>query len=897
MADGWHVQDCHDNKVHLLTAGVHKISLVARNGNCTDTNGYYPYYIDPVAITGDEQGNLYLVNPALDRGCMVTSLDAAGNVRWCKYLKVGPNRDPVRPDYVSNPFGVVCFSGKLYITGGITDRNAYFDFLTRLDATTGSLEWQRGYKNLLHPGSKSFDQISTYGNLLMVAGTDGGGQGVFLIDTLGNLRKTIKATFYSSYAPHVTKAKADQQGNIYIMQWTEATLNLQPYYYYYTNFVKIDTSLNKYWGIVYPKMNAGDMAVSTHDFGALGSDVGLESSAFLPSFDMRFLKVHTGVNSLAADQNNYCNFNTSDFTLTTMPMTTVAFDWGIDSALSVTAQPVGFYKAVDAHIQSRYTCPDFVDSCQFLKLSGPVSGCSYGNTYTYQIHRNRKCALLPQWKLPQGATIRSQTDSTITVQFPGFGVFGIACEIKSCVPVFDSLTVVIKSKNYRLDLGKDTVLCNQTSLKLHAGSSFLSYQWQDGSHDSTFTVVQPGLYWVQVTDSCGNPLRDSILITPYAANQITLGPDRTRCNDDTLHLNAPPGFLNYTWSNNYNISSITSQTVVVNPLVDTAYYIRAEKMPGCFAYDTVRITVHHSPAIDLGSDKSFCSGDSTVFDAGTGFNQYLWNNGNTSRQITVTTPGIYSVRGTTIQGCKSYGTVKVHTVFANPVVRLDHNNTLCLGSSRVLDAGPFSSYTWTDGSSSRTLSVNNLGIYAVEVQDANGCKGSDTTVIMEFLPLPENFLPADTAICSYGSLTLKPTRTYTSYLWSNNASASAITITQPGEYWLKVEDINGCKGSDTIRVHPKDCMQGFYIPTAFTPDGDGKNDLFRPLLFGQVKKYSFTIYNRWGQVVFQTSELVKGWNGVFAGTKQDSNVFAWTCTYQLEGQEAKTEKGTVMLIR
>jgi len=92
-------------------------------------------------------------------------------------------------------------------------------------------------------------------------------------------------------------------------------------------------------------------------------------------------------------------------------------------------------------------------------------------------------------------------------------------------------------------------------------------------------------------------------------------------------------------------------------------------------------------------------------------------------------------------------------------------------------------------------------------------------------------------------------------------------------------------------------MDGFYVPSAFTPNNDGKNDIFRPLIFGNVKKYQFTIYNRWGQIVFQTTEIGKGWDGKFGGMQQDPNVFVWTCTYQLEAEEVKHEKGSVTLIR
>jgi gliding motility-associated-like protein len=340
-----------------------------------------------------------------------------------------------------------------------------------------------------------------------------------------------------------------------------------------------------------------------------------------------------------------------------------------------------------------------------------------------------------------------------------------------------------------------------------------------------------------------------------------------------------------------------TQTVIVNPLTDTAYYLKAEKTPGCFAFDTIHITVHQSPPVDLGPDLSVCNGDSAVLIAKPGFTRYQWSTGDGGSRLIVKTPGSYSIVATTAEGCKSYDTVKLVNVFTNPVVRLDHNNSLCAGASRVLDAGHFSYYRWNDGSSLRTLTINNTGTYTVEVLDNNGCKGSDTTVITTLLPVPILFLPSDTAICSYGSLTLKANTAYQTYLWSTNALGSSITINQPGLYWLQVKDGNDCEGKDTVLVSPKECMKGLYVPTAFSPNGDNRNEVFRPLLFGNVKHYQFTVYNRWGQVIYQTTEPGKGWNGSYGGSTQDSNVFVWTCSYQLEGDALKTERGTVLLIR
>ena len=189
------------------------------------------------------------------------------------------------------------------------------------------------------------------------------------------------------------------------------------------------------------------------------------------------------------------------------------------------------------------------------------------------------------------------------------------------------------------------------------------YQWNDGSTDSLLTVKEPGQYFVKVTDSCSNVLTDTINITRAALIPISVGEDRMKCNDDTLHLHAPAGFLNYKWLPDYHISSDVSASVIIDPLVDTSYVLMAEKTPGCFARDTIRIKVYHSPVIDLGSDTSFCSGDSLMLNAGTGFATFSWNTGDDSQVITASKAGVYMVSAKTRMGCTSGDTIRVLNLF------------------------------------------------------------------------------------------------------------------------------------------------------------------------------------------------------------------------------------------
>jgi gliding motility-associated-like protein len=144
---------------------------------------------------------------------------------------------------------------------------------------------------------------------------------------------------------------------------------------------------------------------------------------------------------------------------------------------------------------------------------------------------------------------------------------------------------------------------------------------------------------------------------------------------------------------------------------------------------------------------------------------------------------------------------------------------------------------------------------------------------------------------------LQSNATFQSYSWNNGAVSSEITIGTPGTYWLQVTDDNNCTGRDSIIVRSKDCISGFNIPNAFTPNGDGLNDLFRPAIAGNISKYQFAVYDRQGKPVFTSAEPGKGWDGTIGGKDAVGSSYIWSCIYQVDGQPSKSETGTVLLIR
>ncbi|HEX4850113.1 MAG TPA: gliding motility-associated C-terminal domain-containing protein, partial [Puia sp.] len=110
-------------------------------------------------------------------------------------------------------------------------------------------------------------------------------------------------------------------------------------------------------------------------------------------------------------------------------------------------------------------------------------------------------------------------------------------------------------------------------------------------------------------------------------------------------------------------------------------------------------------------------------------------------------------------------------------------------------------------------------------------------------------------------------------------------------------DSNQCTGNDSIQITAKQCPDGLIVPNAFTPNGDGHNDILRPLLYGDIAHFKFEIFNRWGEKVFHTKTPNQGWDGTWNGVAVQPDAFVWFCQYQLNGQPMVTKKGTFVLIR
>lgn len=537
--------------------------------------------------------------------------------------------------------------------------------------------------------------------------------------------------------------------------------------------------------------------------------------------------------------------------------------------------------------------------CDTLKLLSNTDTTCPQIPIIISCRKNPLCGSIVQFNYDTTAvqSFSWMNDSTYQVVFRTGWRGYLKGSLPGCTIHTDSVLLTILQAPASLNIGPDTSICPGNLLLLNAHAGYASYQWQDGSNDSSFTVTSPGTYFVKVMNACGDFFNDTVIVAAHAPIAFSLGNDTTICNNETVTIIAPAGFISYQWSPAYNISQTTGSTVTVSPVSNTVYSVKAEKTPGCFAYDTISVTVKIAPPVNLGPDKNFCNGDSALLNAGASFALYQWSNGSVAQQIYVYTAADYSVIATTLDGCKSYDTLRIQNVWANPTLNLDHNPNLCIGSTRMLQPGNYATYIWQDGSGLPAFTISAPGTYYVTVTDSHQCQGSDTVRILTLLPLPAKFLPADTAICSYDEIVITASQVFSSYVWSTGETGTSIAIKQPGIYWLLATDHYACTGKDSVTVLWKECLKGLYVPTAFSPNKDGKNDVFKPLIFGNVVQFEWTIYNRYGQPVFTTHNPAQGWDGTVKRVPQNSAGFIWQCRYQLEGEKMKFKSGSVVLVR
>ncbi|RYE52476.1 MAG: T9SS type B sorting domain-containing protein [Sphingobacteriales bacterium] len=296
----------------------------------------------------------------------------------------------------------------------------------------------------------------------------------------------------------------------------------------------------------------------------------------------------------------------------------------------------------------------------------------------------------------------------------------------------------------------------------------------------------------------------------------------------------------------------------------------------------------------LGADTTVCSDQQLILNAFSDrADSYLWNSGATTATISATTPGTYWVQVTT-GICKLSDTIEIaHKAY--PIIDLGADTELCENKTLLVNAQNLgASYIWQDGSSQSTYLINGGGLYNVSV-NLNGCVSNDTIKVTD-LKMPIFSLGNTRTICENEIIQLAPLlQPEWQLLWSDGSTGKSLTVVRPGVFGLSAT--NNC-GTSNQTLEVKQGICDIFIPAAFTPNNDNLNDNFKILGGTQLVYFHLLIFNRYGQLVFESHDKKRSWDGLLKSQPSDQGVYIYLLEYKKSSNsKLETRKGNILLIR
>ena len=440
----------------------------------------------------------------------------------------------------------------------------------------------------------------------------------------------------------------------------------------------------------------------------------------------------------------------------------------------------------------------------------------------------------------------------------------------------------------------DTVCVGETATLVvenpPAGATF-TFEGPNGFYQSTTspTVTIPnaqlangGTYTLVITPQGGAPGPAStatVIVNPLP----TITTTATDICPGANSVITASGAATYSWSNGQTGASIT-----VSPAATTTYTVTGTSAQGCVNTTNVTVTVFDNPIIEI-NPASVCSGDQVVVSSPTGVT-YLWSDNlgdSTVINPIVTQPETYSVTVTDINGCSASTTLTV-----NPDAVIEaFGDEICIGEQAQIRASGGVSYIWSNGMQGEIIGVNPTFtmVYSVTGTNQFGCKGEDTTVVIVYpKPTAQFSTPSETVSLDNPELSFFDESTGgTFWLWNFGdftSSENTSILQNPthkygtvGYYttWLVVTSEHGCMDS-THKVIYVENPFSFYIPSAFTPDKDGLNEVFRPYGRGlDPSEYTMMIFDRWGTLIYKTNTPFASWDGYINGQRAPHGLYAY----------------------
>ncbi len=517
---------------------------------------------------------------------------------------------------------------------------------------------------------------------------------------------------------------------------------------------------------------------------------------------------------------------------------------------------------------------------------------------------------------PTHAYVNSGYYSVTLIAYPGTGCADTAVHVVNVQfglqAGFDTLGVCVY----------DSAVVQQQTIPGPGSLIQATWHWGDGDSSSTLSQYVKHLYQnagtyqinMVVTNSWG--CQDSIQmpINIYPRPNINIGTSASICNLDTVKLTAQGGGT-YQWSPNYAIDSLNIATPKVTPDKTTLYQVKVVTPFGCFDTASVLIKNVNPPSRGVVLDTTICYGDSALLRAGPANLKYTWLPNYNISSNKAANPWAFPLIATTyivriVDGaCVQDDTFRLNVVkLANPNAGQDI--TICKGSTATLQGSGGIFYNWSPNTNMSFSNTANPVVYpdvtttyTLTVIDTFSClKPISDKVTVRVEDFNWAYAGADTSGVKGIPIELHA-EGGVSYSWqpiygldNPNVQNPSATLDKDMTYVVTVTSANGCIDYDTIFVviFPEITA---YVPNAFTPNGDGVDDIFIPIYAGVTGLMEFSIYNRWGNKVFTTADRSEGWDGHYKGQDAEIGTYVWMIRVRdLTGAEW-LKKGDVTLIR
>jgi len=422
------------------------------------------------------------------------------------------------------------------------------------------------------------------------------------------------------------------------------------------------------------------------------------------------------------------------------------------------------------------------------------------------------------------------------------------------------------------DVLQDLSACISAPPTLNAGNTGSTYLWNTAATTQSIVAASSGTYSVSVTTSanCTATFDATVNLAPLV--NVALGNDTSICQGASVLLDAGTDPGSFTWN-----TGATSQTITVQ---SAGTYEVTLSNGFCSASDAISVSLLDAPTNTL-QDVTTCSDNTVTLDAGNAGSTYLWSTGATSRTISPSANGSYSVQIMNGEGCVSEFTANVVLV-APPVVELGMDTVLCEGQELTLVAvNAGSTYLWNTGATSSTITVRQAGTYSVVVSNSQ-CQRNDAITVL-FNPSPARMATRQLFACldeDPGQIALDAGNPGSQFLWNTGSTSQIIQADTYGYFSVVITNTYDCVVHDSVLVS-EFCPSAIYVPNTFTPNFDGMNDEFIPV-GKNIATMQLLIFDRWGTLLFESNDPNIGWNGTYRGEVVKNDMYMWRLTYRFQ---------------